>query len=348
MNLNLPSWTRTVFPLIVGYVLTYLLSHYATLDVLLARAGAFGITEDAIKVALVAILAWAYHGLAVKLGARWPWIEKLMLLSTLVPVYVVAVVHRKKLGAVTTPHDTRTLDGTKYMDLAVLVANMPAGSLIGKFRLFLNWLMLGNDSVGDCVVAGILHAIMWASNFGGKTIKFSTAFAVKLYSLWTGYVPGDPNTDQGTDPDVAMKAWAAKGITRPDGTVDKIAAWFYVPIGNFAALRATIWLFGSAGICFNLPASAQDQFPSRKWTVVPGSPTEGGHYVTAVDDDGKAWTSIITWARTVKVAWAFMIAKSTRWYGYVTEDQLVDGKDRNGFDLADLLKDVAVVKAIKK
>lgn len=342
-----PPWTRTAFPVIAGFILTVLLDYITPLNGWLTDLGAFGITQTTVLAGIVALLSYGYHAAAVKLGARWPWIENLMLGSSLVPIYVVRSVRRFKLGATLGRVDDRTLDGTVYMDIAALLAKMPAGSLIGKFRLFVKWLMLGNDTVGNCVVAGILHAIMWASNFGGKTITFSTAFAIKLYSLWTGYTPTDPNSDQGTEPDVAMKVWAKAGITDSAGVNHKIAAWFYIPTGNFVALRATIWLFGSAGICFSLPQSAQDQFPSRKWTVVPGSPTEGGHFVLAVDDDAKAWTSIVTWGAIVKVARQFMQLKSTRWYGYVTEDQLVDGKDRNGFNLKQLLADVATVKAAK-
>jgi hypothetical protein len=349
MDSQNPPWTRTAFPLIAGFVVTWLLTTFTPLNDFLPKLGVFGINRDGIVVAIAGVLSFGYHAAAVRLGKRWPALEKWMLGSSLVPVYVAgaAAKVRRKLGAVVNPMDHRTLNGELYMDFTVLLPAIPSGSLLGKMKLFLNWLMLGNDTVGDCVVAGILHAIMWSNKLAGRVVTFSTAFAIKVYSAWTGYVPGDDRTDQGTDPDMAMKELAKSGITDAHGVVHKIAAWFYVPLGNFNALRATIYLFGSAGICFELPESAQDQFPSKKWTVVPGSPSEGGHFVLAVDDDGKAWTKVVTWGAIVKVARQFMLLKSTRWYGFVLEDDLINGKDFHGFNMSQLLADVAALRKQK-
>ena len=58
-------------------------------------------------------------------------------------------------------------------------------------------LLLGNDVLGDCTSAGIGNHIRATSALGGFQTDITTAQAVAFYSLSTGYVPGNPGTDNG-------------------------------------------------------------------------------------------------------------------------------------------------------
>src|SRR5580658_4087447 len=66
------------------------------------------------------------------------------------------------------------------------------------------WGMLGNDQVGDCVIAAMMHFIMAATSNSGQPAQFTTELAIQLYSAITGYDPSQTDatgfnpTDQGT------------------------------------------------------------------------------------------------------------------------------------------------------
>jgi hypothetical protein len=252
---------------------------------------------------------------------------------------------RFKLGATLAPPDPRTFDMMNYVDLATVLPKIPSGP-VGHGSVFpTNSGILANDRVGDCVVAGTMHAIMQANILGGHPANFTSNLAVKTYSKWTGYIPGDQATDKGTDPVFAARQWQHNGVVDTTGNVHRIIAYFTIPTGHFDALRAALYLFDFAGICLNLPESAQTQFPSRKWTYDPASPVEGGHFTLALNDDG-ANTELSTWGSTVDADREFMSKQGSLWLGYVTTESLVNGKSAEGFAIGELLEDVAAVRAL--
>ena len=53
--------------------------------------------------------------------------------------------------------------------------------------------MLANDTIGDCVIAMMLHSIEdFHLDAGTPVPAFTDADAISIYSAITGYVPGDP------------------------------------------------------------------------------------------------------------------------------------------------------------
>ena len=102
--------------------------------------------------------------------------------------------------------------------------------------------ILGNDQLGDCVSAACGHLIdIWHEDAGtGSTV--TTAQTEAFYSATTGYVPGRPDTDQGSDPVAVLDYWTAHGFT-PDAA--PIAGYVTVDPANVVAVKATaISLFG--------------------------------------------------------------------------------------------------------
>lgn len=310
MNTN-PPWTRTAFPVIAGFILSFLLTTFTPLAKDLAALHVFGITQTTVAAALAALLGYSYHTLAVDLGKRWPTIEKWMLGSSLIPSYGHG--RRRKLGAILDlPLDPRNIDfGTTFV-----LAATPSG-FVGTKRKPVG--ILGNATVGDCVIAMMMHAIIVTTG----TAKFTTALAVKLYSAITGYIPGDESTDNGADPIAAAKYWQKHGIVDSKGVRHELVAWSTIKPGDYGALRAALNLTGqgvAVGVSLKLPYSAQDQFPSRKWSVVTGSRSqiEGGHEVLACNDDGKN-TGLGTWASEVAADRPFMNLYSTLWLVLITD-----------------------------
>ncbi|GCE81729.1 hypothetical protein MSKU3_3204 [Komagataeibacter oboediens] len=58
-------------------------------------------------------------------------------------------------------------------------------------------LLLGNDALGDCTSAGIGNHIRATSALNGFQTDITTPQAVAFYSRSTGYVLGNPGTDNG-------------------------------------------------------------------------------------------------------------------------------------------------------
>jgi hypothetical protein len=176
--------------------------------------------------------------------------------------------------------------------------------------------MLGNDSLGDCVPAGIGHTFEQDSDYATGTEDVVTdAETISLYSAITGYNPNDPNSDQGTLMQDAMTYWRKTGAFGR-----KIAAFASVQTDDFNQVENAVNQFGQVLIGFNFPDSAMDQFNAgQPWTVVSGSPLDGGHCVVLVGYDAD-WLYVVTWGAVQKMDRAF-------WSQYVDEAWVVVTQD---------------------
>ncbi len=205
------------------------------------------------------------------------------------------------------------------------------------------WQMLGNDTVGDCVIAGALHETMLWTSIGSTVIPVSTSAAITNYSAITGYVPGDPSTDRGTDVAVAASYRRHTGIVDAAGKRHKVGAYLAITPGDVQQHLVALYLFGAVGIGIRFPQSAMDQFNNgQPWDVVPGSPIEGGHYIPAVARRG-GQTVIVTWGREQPMTDAFLQTYNDESYAYVSAEYLKAGKSPEGFNLAQLKTDLAAV-----
>ena len=125
--------------------------------------------------------------------------------------------------------------------------------------------MFGNDELGDCVEAAAGHIINQSRFYAGLPGRVTQADVIAAYSGATGYIPGNPNTDNGTDMFSFCKYWQNTGIGG-----HKIIAYIEVDWTDDAEVQLAIDLFGNTFTGIALPTSAQGQ---NAWTV-----TEGGIY----------------------------------------------------------------------
>lgn len=205
----------------------------------------------------------------------------------------------------------------------------------------LNWQMLGNDTVGDCVFAGAGHETMAWNNEAGHTVTFDNKSVLSDYSAVTGYNPNDPNTDQGTDMQVAASYRRKTGVTDASGKRHQVAAYLALTTGDKTQLKQAIYLFGAVGIGIKFPASAMTQFNAGKaWTVVSGSKIEGGHYVPAIGYDSR-YVYIVTWGKLQKMSWGFYKHYSDEAIAYVSSEMLNGGVSLEGFNLSQLQADLS-------
>ena len=201
------------------------------------------------------------------------------------------------------------------------------------------WGMLANDSLGDCVIAGACHETMLWTTEAKAAAAFTDKQAIAAYSAITGYSPKKPNSDQGTDMEVAAKYRRTHGIKDAAGKVHKIGAYLDLTPGNLTEHLQAAYLFQAVGIGIQFPASAMDQFNAGKpWSVVKGSSIEGGHYIPIVANRGVL--EIVTWGRLQGMEDAFFKKYNDESIVYLSEEMLVAGKSIDGFDLAALQQDL--------
>jgi hypothetical protein len=246
-----------------------------------------------------------------------------------------------KLGRLPKRNDTRTLKLTRYFK-AKAVPSFPSTCRYGKS--IKDWLMLGNDSAGNCTLASALHMIMlWRKE---HEIDFlpSASDALSLYSQFAGYDPAKPDeTDQGAVELDILKAWRNTGIAGK-----QIAAFVDIDISNLDHMKAAIWLFGAIYVGVTLTQTAMDEASVDKdWSVTRPwkckSKIVGGHAVPLIGYEQDRLISV-TWGKEkgMTVPW---------WQEYGDEAWAVistDWADKNlhapnGFDLEALLEDLKTI-----
>ena len=152
--------------------------------------------------------------------------------------------------------------------------------------------MLGNDQVGDCVIAAMLHYRMAASAAAGNGVPpFSTEDALNIYSSITGYNPADPSTDQGTAWTSALAYWQETGILG-----HKILGWGAFDYTNPVKLNQAIDIFGGVLVGTIVTESMEQQFGMKQEWTAPFSGGEVGAHGIPILGFGRKGRTCITWA----------------------------------------------------
>lgn len=245
-----------------------------------------------------------------------------------------------RLGKNPAKYDPKLIHLTDIQQPSVSLVPAPVGfdstNKIGS--LTYNWGMLGNDQFGDCVWAGADHETEILVHDGtGIVPSFTPQTALGDYGACTGFKPTDPNSDQGTDMGQAMSYRKNIGIIDGTGTRHKIGAYVGLEPGNWNQLLEALYAFRVVGIGFVFPQSAMDQFNANKpWTVVKGSPDEGGHYVPVVGHATANYVWLITWAKKIRMSKAFYEKYNDESYAFVSTEDLKNLRSPGGYDLSTL------------
>lgn len=251
-----------------------------------------------------------------------------------------------KLGKLAPKIDKRTLKFRDYLKApkeVVIPYPTPKQDYISKVPSFP---LYGNDILGDCVEAASGHMIqMWDAYANPSKPIPTRAQIVSAYSAITGYIPGDPSTDNGTVILDALNYWKSNGIAGR-----KIVGYAALNPGDLIELRQAVELFGCAMIGVQLPVTAQDQ---EAWTVKSttgdGSPgTWGGHCLPVGAYDyttpDKIRNEIVTWGQTMLMSNNFYKEYSDEAYVVFSEEFMEpSGLSASGFDLAALEADLAAL-----
>lgn len=259
------------------------------------------------------------------------------------------MITRHKLGKKAARKGAVRFQLSDYVDLSKL----PAPRLdFGRRNLITDWNMLKNDQCGDCVFASAAHSTMLARKEAGIYYDFSDGGVESDYSALTGFDPSKTDesgynpTDQGTDMQQAAEYRRTVGVVDSLGWRHRVLGYVSINPGSLDQLYAAANIFTDVEIGIRFPQSAMEQFDQGvPWSVVPGSPIEGGHCVPIIDR-GPGLIHIATWAKTQAMEEAFYQEYCDEVIVYLTIENLIRGKTLEGFDLPALLADLGALKPV--
>ncbi len=164
-----------------------------------------------------------------------------------------------------------------FMDVEKAKAAWPVSEeeSVDYATLVSSWPMFLNDQLGDCTCAGAAHAVQVFAAMAGESFTVTDVDVERMYEA-SGYVPGEPETDQGWTLQAAAEYLQKMGLQGEPN----IAADAEVSVEDEDAQQVALELFGCLYEGMECPESALTQAQEGKpWSVVSGSPIAGGHCV---------------------------------------------------------------------
>jgi len=242
----------------------------------------------------------------------------------------------RKLGKLAPVYDERTLKLATYLDTTKPFIAPPVTNRLAKISNVFP--MYDNDKYGDCVPAGMGHAVQAWTDLVGAPVAVTDEQVLAAYHDIAGFDPATGANDNGCVELKALKYWNRHGIGG-----HKIAGYAAVNPRRMDLVRAANYLFDGLFLGVSLPVSAQDQpdvwtyEPDQGSAAYPGS--WGGHCVFVVDHDQQGLT-FISWGHIMRMTWEFWSRYTDESYAVFSDDALAAGKSIEGFAAAELAADL--------
>ncbi len=220
-------------------------------------------------------------------------------------------------------------------DLTYYVAgDLPAGPpslLVPTF----DWGMLGNDTHGDCGVAGFVHgdeaaACMIHANQMPLTEWWpSTQEVLDYYFTYTG----------GQDSGLVLSQFLQ--YVRANGMFGKkVIAYAPVAVHDVNTLRTANWLYGFVYCGITVTGAMQQaSLAHQPWTTALLGQVIGGHCVPIVGYDDE-YVYVITWGMVQAITWPMWHSISTEAWAVITEEINDAQSDGRGVVLSALTADL--------
>ncbi|HTR48187.1 MAG TPA: hypothetical protein VMM16_12455 [Verrucomicrobiae bacterium] len=152
--------------------------------------------------------------------------------------------------------------------------------------------MDGNDTLGDCTIAALAHAMTVYHGMLGKEKIMAAKSVVGLYEKLTG------GPDTGLQELDVLNYWRKNKVSG-----DEILAYVSIDPKNHTHVQQALKLFGGVYLGFQVQQNCIQEFDARQpWT--PGKLTQDGHAVYAVAYDQNGVT-VLTWGNTQQATWAW-------------------------------------------
>ena len=172
--------------------------------------------------------------------------------------------------------------------------------------------MYGNDTLGDCVIAGRAHMTLRMEDFQQQIL-----IPITTQDVETEYFKETGGGDTGLDMLTSLNEWRQSGWSAA-GHNYTIYAFAELELDKHSELMYSIYLLDGAYTGFNVPQSAMDQFDNGQiWDVVPDDGgIVGGHcvYIVAYNSIGPI---CVTWGQRQPMTWAFWDKYFDEAYGLI-------------------------------
>jgi hypothetical protein len=189
--------------------------------------------------------------------------------------------------------------------------------------------MDGNDTLGDCTIAGVAHAVTTFSGLLGRQNIMRQQSVVKLYMHLTGGV------DSGLNMLDVVGYWRQHAVSH-----DKILGYVSIDPKNHTHVQQAIQLFGGVYLGFQVQENCIQQFDAKQpWTPAPL--TNEGHAVFAVGYDANE-VQVLTWGSTQQGQWDWWDECVDEAYA-ILPPQAADPEFAPGFNLQQLNADLQAV-----
>jgi hypothetical protein len=204
--------------------------------------------------------------------------------------------------------------------------------------------MYDNDTLGDCVIAWMAHAVgVFTGNATGTPVIFSNADIIAMYGAIGGYDPSDPITDQGCDENQALDYWVSNGFVG-----HKIAGILSVDATNAQECAAAVWLFENLMFGVALPDEWTHPIAAASgfvWDVAGDPDPDQNHCFGSASWDEQG-VGVETWAMDGKITYGavakYAVASAGgQLFSVITPEILNRATMRapNGFDFNQLTAD---------
>lgn len=232
-------------------------------------------------------------------------------------------------------------DSIKFGDF---ITSLPPAPLVDQIPIF-NYPMDGNDTVGDCVVADVDHALQIINGLLTGVQKNFTQ-----EQIWEFYKTQNPNfdphgtaqtngpgssADNGMDIQIFLEYMVSKKYILGFASID----WT-----NEVELRAAIYIGLALVAGVQLDHIQMSQFELGVWDNVPNSLLDGGH---AIPYMGYQPTpdeySCVTWAKIIQCTKQFVQVQTDECWFILTQAHLDHPNFRDNFDLTGFKKAVAEI-----
>jgi hypothetical protein len=187
----------------------------------------------------------------------------------------------------------------------------------------------GNDTLGDCTIAALAHAVTTYQGMVGVMNVMSKNDVVTLYEQLAG------GQDSGLNELDVLNYWRQHAVSG-----DEILAFASIDPKNHTHVEQAIMLFGGVYLGFQVQQGCIQKFDARQpWTR--GSLTNDGHAVFAVGYDQNGVT-VLTWGNTQQGTWAWWDECVDEAYAILPQEAK-DPSYAPGFNIAQLQADLATV-----
>lgn len=213
-----------------------------------------------------------------------------------------------------TPHSEETHPRVKLRNHLAVTPAVPA--VVDWASKVISWPMYDNDRLGDCTCAALGHAVeAWTTYAAGNTLTLPVSAVLNLYEAVSGYNPVTGANDNGAVEQSVLQYVQQNGLGG-----HKIRAFAQVNHTDLTEMKQALDLFGSVYVGFQVPQSAENQFGAGQlWTVVPGSPSVGGHAIDIQKWDAD-YIYAVTWGKLQPMTPEFWLTYGDEAWVILTDD----------------------------